>query len=53
MQREQNKVLFDEFVRQVESMVEVCFEGQIRRAENAVCLTLPSGQKYRLTVSEE
>ena len=52
MSEVKEKVWADEFVWQVKSMVETCFEGEIEPVESGLLLTLPNGQKFLLGIQQ-
>lgn len=52
MEERKNKVRLDEFVWEVKSMLDVCFEGAVNAAEDGFDLTLPNGQKFHLSIAE-
>ncbi len=46
------QVTLEEFAREVEAMIRVCFEGKTTAAGTEIRLTLPSGKNFALACFE-
>ncbi len=48
-----NKVGLQDIREEIRDMLSVCFEGEIEKNGEDLCMVLPNGQRFRVFVSEE
>ena len=46
-------VSLDELKEEIKDMLAVCFEGSVINVGRQICLTLPNGQKFSVSVVKE